>query len=97
MSCLRSPSRSVPKHSAPSQALVFLGFCRSFPFCFWAKCEETWECDEFPRARTSFERALYVRTTHFASVGDTLKAVGEEDRRDFREHGRFRAEWSLAG
>jgi hypothetical protein len=31
-----------------------------------------------------FERALYVRTTPFASVGDILKAVGEEDRRDFR-------------
>ena len=46
--------------------------------------EETWECDEFPLARTSFERALYVRTTPFASIGDILKAVGEEDRRDCR-------------
>src|SRR6266540_1001515 len=32
----------------------------------------------------SFERALHVRTTPFACVGDILKAVGEEDRRDFR-------------
>src|SRR6266436_5498342 len=39
-------------------------------FASWAKCEETWECDKFPRARTSFERALHVRTTPFASVGD---------------------------
>jgi hypothetical protein len=55
-----------------------------FFFASWAKCEETWECDKFPRARTSFERALYVQTTPFASVGDILKAVGEEDRHDFR-------------
>jgi hypothetical protein len=32
----------------------------------------------------SFERALHFRTTPFASVGDTLKAVDEENRRDLR-------------
>jgi len=46
---------------------------------------ETRECDEFPRAGTSFERALQVRTTPVASVGDILKAVGEEDRSDFHQ------------
>src|SRR6266446_2715642 len=81
---LHSPDPcSVPKHSASGQALVLVGFCRSFFVCFWAKCEETWECDEFPRARTSFECALHFRTTRFASVGDTLKTVGKQDRRDF--------------
>src|SRR6266700_6169930 len=72
------------KHSASSQALLLVGFCCSFLFCFMGEGEETWECDEFPLARTSFERALYVRTTPFASIGDILKAVGEEDRRDCR-------------
>ena len=37
-----------------------------------------------PRARTSFERALHFRTTPFAPVGDVLKAISEQDRRDFR-------------
>src|SRR5262249_33156550 len=46
---------------------------------------ETRECDEFPRAGTSFERALQVRTTPVASVGDILKAVAEEDRSDFHQ------------
>ena len=46
---------------------------------------ETRECDEFPRAGTSVERALQVRTTPVASVGDILKAVGEEDRSDFHQ------------
>jgi hypothetical protein len=32
----------------------------------------------------SFERALHFRTTPFASVVDTLKAVEEENRRDLR-------------
>jgi hypothetical protein len=40
--------------------------------------------DEFPRARTSFERALHLKTTCFASVGDILKAVDEENRHDLR-------------
>src|SRR5215831_15711367 len=40
--------------------------------------------DRWRRAQTPFERALHVRTTPFASVGDILKAVGEEDRGDFR-------------
>jgi hypothetical protein len=35
-------------------------------------------------ARTSFERALHFRTTPFASIGDILEAVGEQDRGDFR-------------
>jgi hypothetical protein len=48
------------------------------------KCQETWECDDFPRARLSFERAPYFRPTHFASVGDILKAVDEENRRNSR-------------
>ena len=47
--------------------------------------QEAWECDEFPRAGTSFERALHFRTTRFASVGDILKAIDKEDRRDFRD------------
>jgi hypothetical protein len=29
-----------------------------FFFASWTKCLKAWECDEFPRARTSFERAL---------------------------------------
>jgi hypothetical protein len=62
--------------------LFCIYFCCSFLFCSWAKCEETWECNEFPRARTSFERALHFRTTPFASVGDILKTVGKQDRRD---------------
>ena len=44
------------------------------------KRQETWECDDFPRARLSFERAPYFRPTHFASVGNILKAVDEENR-----------------
>jgi hypothetical protein len=55
-----------------------------FFFASWAKREETWKHDEFPRARTSFERALHFRTTRFASVGHILKAVGKQDWRDFR-------------
>src|SRR6266446_3545127 len=53
-------------------------------FCLASvKVRKTWECDRFPRARTSFERALHFRTTRFASVGDILKTVGKQDRRDF--------------
>jgi hypothetical protein len=37
-----------------------------------------------PCARTPFERALHFRTTPFAPVGSILKAVGKQDRRDFR-------------
>jgi hypothetical protein len=39
---------------------------------------------EFPRARMSFERVLHFRTTPFASVGDILKALDEENRRNLR-------------
>src|SRR6266446_777933 len=70
---------SVPRCSAYAYASAAVFF-----FASWAKREETWKHDEFPRARTSFERALHFRTTRFASVGDILKAVGKQDRRDFR-------------
>ena len=53
-------------------------------FASWTKGRKTWECDEFPRTRTSFERALHLKTTCFASVGDILKAVDEENRHDLR-------------
>jgi hypothetical protein len=73
------------KHSASSQALLLVRFCCSFLFfASWTKGWKTWECDEFPRARTSFERALHLKTTCFASVGDILKAVDEENRHDLR-------------
>jgi len=39
---------------------------------------------EFPRARMSFERVLHFRTTPFASVGDILNALDEENRRNLR-------------
>src|SRR6516225_11141525 len=95
MSCLRSPwpdpcsIPDPPGHSTGCGQLPSLHRRRSWIsvreaqwlLLPWAKCEETWECDKFPRARTPFERALYVRTTPFASVGDILEAVGEEDRR----------------
>jgi hypothetical protein len=42
------------------------------------KVRKTCECDRFPRARTSFERAPHFRTTRFASVGDILKTVGKQ-------------------
>src|SRR6516164_9048815 len=98
MSCLRSPwpdpcsIPDPPGHSTGCGQLPSLHRRRSWIsvreaqwlLLPWAKCEETWECDKFPRARTPFERALYVQTTPFASVGDILEAVGEEDRRDFR-------------
>src|SRR5262249_46343667 len=63
----------------PSPAYVAVFF-----FTSWTKSWETWECDEFPPPRTSFERALHLKTTCFASVGDILKAVDEENRHDLR-------------
>src|SRR6266446_3930932 len=62
---LTAPAPFVDQHEGSPAASVAVLF-----FASWAKCEETWECDKFPRARTSFERALHVRTTPFASVGD---------------------------
>src|SRR5262249_41753544 len=76
-----SQASSIPPQAKPC---FWLASVAVFFFASWAKCYETWECDEFPRAQTPFERALHVRTTPFASVGDILKAVGEEDRGDFR-------------
>jgi hypothetical protein len=67
----------------PSPAFGSLLLQFSF-FASWTKGWKTWECDEFPRARTSFERALHLKTTCFASVGDILKAVDEENRHDLR-------------
>ena len=75
---------AIFKHSASSQALLLVRFCCSFLFSSWTKGWETRECDEFPRARTSFERALHLKTTCFAFVGDILKAVDEENRHDLR-------------
>jgi hypothetical protein len=40
--------------------------------------------EHFPRARLSFERALHFRTTPIAPVGDSFKAIDEENRRDLR-------------
>jgi hypothetical protein len=53
---------AIFKHSASSQALLLVRFSCSFFFASWTKGWETWECDEFPRARTSFERALHLKT-----------------------------------
>src|SRR5215472_6651925 len=75
---------AIFKHSASSEALLLVRFCCSFLFASWTKCWETWECDEFPRARTSFERALHLKTTCFAPVGDILKAVDKENRHGLR-------------
>src|SRR5215510_8232974 len=69
---------AIFKHSASSQALLLVRFCCSSLFCLMDKGLGNCECDEFPRARTSFERALHFKTTCFASVGDILKAVDEE-------------------
>jgi hypothetical protein len=55
-----------------------------FFFASWTKCLKAWECGEFPRARTSFERALHLKRTCFASVGDSFKGLNEENRRDLR-------------
>jgi hypothetical protein len=53
-------------------------------FASWMKCSETLGIDEFPHAGMSFERLLHFGTTPFASIGDILKAVDEENRRDLR-------------
>ena len=77
------PSNFQALRLKPSPAFGSLLLHFSF-FASWTKGWKTWECDEFPRARTSFERALHLKTTCFASVGDILKAVDEENRHDWR-------------
>jgi hypothetical protein len=75
---------AIFKHSASSEPCFWFASVAVFFFAAWTKGWETWECDEFPRARTSFERALHFKTTCFASVGDILKAVDKENRHDLR-------------
>ena len=77
------PSNFQAFRLKPSPAFGSLLLQFSF-FASWTKGWKTWECDEFPRARTSFERALHLKTTCFASVGDILKAVDEENWHDLR-------------
>src|SRR5262249_5864944 len=62
--------------SIPPQAKPWFGLAS-------VKVRKTCECDRFPRAQTSFERAPQFRTTRFASVGDILKTVCKQDRRAF--------------
>src|SRR6516164_6827929 len=73
---LTAPAPFVDEREGSPVASVAVFF-----FCFMGEVRGNLECDKFPRARTPFERALYVQTTPFASVGDILEAVGEEDRR----------------
>jgi hypothetical protein len=67
---IRHCALGAAEHEAASWAVLF---------CLM---DEVLQCDEFPRARLSFERALHFRAAPFASVGDTLKPVDEENRRD---------------
>jgi hypothetical protein len=75
---------AIFKHSAQAKPCFWFASVAVFFFASWPKGWENWECDEFPRARTSFERALHLKTTCFASVSDILKAVDEENRHDLR-------------
>src|SRR6476619_1216161 len=64
------------KHSASSQALLLVRFCCSFLFLpHGRRAGKLGSVTSFPRARTSFERALHLKTTCVASVGDNFKAV----------------------
>src|SRR5262249_28628978 len=75
---------AIFKHSASSQALLLVSFCCSFRFFLMVEKLGNLGCDEFPRARTSFERALHLKATCFTFIGDILKALDEENRYDLR-------------
>jgi hypothetical protein len=58
----------------PNKPCFWFAYVAVFFFASWTKGWETWECDEFPRARTSFERI--TADAHLIDLG---LAQGVED------------------